>query len=544
VEVRGDAVTLDTGDDGEARCGTRLRHGQVRNPPAVVTEGRHNQHMRQDFDRFYRAARSRDARFDGQFFIAVTSTGIYCRPICPAQTPKPDNVRFYRCAAAAEAAGFRACRRCRPDTSPGSAEWNVRADLVARALRLIGESVVDTEGVEGLARRLAVSERHLHRQLVGEVGVGPLALARTRRAQTARLLVEQTDLPLTEVAFAAGFSSIRQFNDSMRAAFGRTPTELRRRAVPALDGNGLLTLRLAYRPPFAAAELLDYFGRRALPGVEELAGGRFRRVLALPRSTAVAELRPLQGANQVHLRLRLDDLRDLSTAVQRCRQLFDLDADPAAVAEVLSTDPELAPLVAARPGLRVPGAADGFELAVRAILGQRVSVTAATSFAGRLVSALGEPLPAPDGRLTHRFPSAETLAAAELDGLPITRGGAVALRALARAVATGAVELHRGADRERTVRALLALPGVGPWTVAYIAMRALGDPDALPVTDLGLRRALQARGLPADPVGVTARAERWRPWRAYAVLHLWAAPVGLAPGAQPERTPSRTEIPA
>ncbi len=488
-----------------------------------------------DFDRYYRAVQSRDARFDGQFFIAVTSTGIYCRPICPAQTPKRDNVRFYRCAAAAEAAGFRACRRCRPDASPGSAEWNVRADLVARALRLIGEGVVDAEGVEGLARRLAVSERHLHRQLVAEVGVGPLALARTRRAQTARLLVEQTDLPVTEVAFAAGFSSIRQFNDSMRTAFARTPSQLRRRAAPSLDGNGLLTLRLAYRPPFAASELVDYLGKRLVPGVEEQTGGRLRRVLALPHCTAVAELGPLDGANQVQLRLRLGDLRDLGSAVQRCRQLLDLDADPAAVAEVLGADPELAPLVAARPGLRVPGAADGFELAVRAILGQRVSVAAATSFAGRLVAALGEPLAAPDGRLTHRFPSAESVAGADLNGLPLTRGGSVALRALARAAAAGDIELHRGADQERTVRALLALPGVGPWTVAYIAMRALGDPDAFPAADLGLRRAFEARGLPADPVRVLARAERWRPWRAYAALHLWTAP-------QPTISP--VEIPA
>jgi len=311
-----------------------------------------------------------------------------------------------------------------------------------------------------------------------------------------------------------------------------------------------LTLRLAYRPPLAATELLDYFGRRALRGIEEVAGGRLRRVLTLPCSTAVADLRPLPGTDHVQLRLRLDDLRDLSVAVRRCRQLLDLDADPAAVAEVLGADPELAPLVAARPGLRVPGAVDGFELAVRAILGQRVSVTAATSFAGRLVAALGEPLPAPDGGLTHRFPTAETLAGADLRGLPLTKGGAAALRALARAVTAGEVELDRGADRERTVRALLALPGLGPWTVAYIAMRALGDPDALPVTDLGLRRALQARGLPTDPAGVLARAERWRPWRAYAVLHLWAGAAGGAggraqtPAPHPEPATPPAELPA
>ena len=503
-----------------------------------------------DFESCYRALQSRDPRFDDRFFTAVTSTGVYCRPVCPAQTPRRENVRFYRFAAAAEAAGFRACRRCRPDASPGSADWNVRADLVARALRLIAEGVVDAEGVDGLAARLAVSERHLHRQLVAEVGTGPLALARTRRAQTARVLVEQTGLPLTEVAFAAGFSSIRQFNESVQAAFGRTPSELRRRArrpgAPALDSSGVLTLRLAYRPPFEAGALLGYLAKRAVPGLEEVTGGRFRRVLALPRSAAVAELEPppaaSPAANQVQLRLRLDDLSDLGVAVQRCRQLLDLDAEPAAVAEVLGADPVLAPLLAARPGLRVPGAADGFEMAVRAILGQRISVAGATTLAGRLVTVLGEPLAVPDGRLTRRFPTPERLADADLDGTGLTRGRAEAVRTLARAVAKGEIELDRGADRARTARALLALPGVGPWTVAYVAMRALGDPDAFPVTDLGLRRALEAHGLPGDPAAVTARAERWRPWRAYAVLHLWTslAPASSSPSSSPSSRELRT----
>jgi AraC family transcriptional regulator, regulatory protein of adaptative response / DNA-3-methyladenine glycosylase II len=486
-----------------------------------------------DFETYRRAAVSRDPRFDGHFFIAVTSTGIYCRPICPAQTPKPENVRFYRFAAAAEAAGFRACRRCRPDASPGSAEWNVRADLVARALRLIAEGVVDAEGVEGLANRLAVSERHLHRQLVAEVGTGPLALARTRRAQTARVLVEQTALPLTEVAFAAGFSSIRQFNDSMRAAFGRTPTELRRRArrpaSPPLDSSGVLTLRLAYRPPLDAPALLGFLGRRAVAGIEEVVGGRLRRVLSLPHSAAIAELEPLPRANQVQLRLRLEDLRDLGVAVQRCRQLLDLDAEPAAVAEVLGADPVLAPLVDAHPGLRVPGAVDGFEMAVRAIIGQRISVAGATTLTGRLVAALGEPLPNPDGGLTRRFPTPERLAEADLDSLGVTSARVTALRALASAVAKGDLELDRGADRASATAGLLALPGVGPWTVDYVAMRALGDPDAFPVTDLGLRHALLAHGLPADPAGITERAERWRPWRAYAILHLWTSRRSTAP---------------
>ncbi|HZD37852.1 MAG TPA: AlkA N-terminal domain-containing protein [Actinomycetes bacterium] len=492
--------------------------------------------MDRDFETYRRALASRDARFDGHFFIAVTSTGVYCRPICPAQTPKPENVCFYRFAAAAEAAGFRACRRCRPDASPGSAEWNVRADLVARALRLIAEGVVDAEGVEGLAARLAVSERHLHRQLVAEVGTGPLALARTRRCQTARVLVEQTALPLTEVAFAAGFSSIRQFNDSMRAAFGRTPTELRRHArrpgAPPLDSRGVLTLRLAYRPPFDAPALLGFLQRRAIAGIEEIGGERLRRLLSLPNSAAIAELEPLPKANQVQLRLRLDDLRDLGVAVQRCRQWLDLDAEPAAVGEVLGADPVLAPLVDAHPGLRVPGAVDAFEMAVRAIIGQRISVAGATTLTGRMVAALGEPLATPDGGLQRRFPTPERLAEADLDRLGVTKARVAALRALARAVVKGDVELDRGADRARTIAALLALPGVGPWTVAYVAMRALGDPDAFPATDLGLRYALAARGLPTEPRDITDRAERWRPWRAYAIQHLWTSLGSTAPAQE------------
>ena len=492
--------------------------------------------MDRDFETYRRAAVSRDPRFDGRFFIAVTSTGIYCRPICPAQTPKAENVRFYRFAAAAEAAGFRACRRCRPDASPGSAEWNVRADLVARALRLIAEGVVDAEGVEGLAARLATSERHLHRQLVAEVGTGPLALARTRRAQTARVLVEQTALPLTEVAFAAGFSSIRQFNDSMRAAFGCTPTELRRNAARRQSGrppdaSGALTLRLAYRPPFDAPALLGFLGKRAVAGIEEVGDGRVRRVLSLPNGTATAELEPLAKANQVQLRLRLGDLRDLGVAVQRCRQWLDLDAEPAAVADVLGADPVLAPLVAAHPGLRVPGAVDGFEMVVRAIIGQRISVAGATTLTGRLVAALGEPLPSPDGGLTRAFPTPERVAEADLDQVGVTKTRVAALRALARAVVKGDLVLDRGADRAATAAGLLALPGVGPWTVAYVAMRALGDPDAFLATDLGLRHALVAHGLPTEPADITAHAERWRPWRAYAILHLWTS---LGAGANSE----------
>lgn len=456
---------------------------------------------------------------------AVTSTGIYCRPICPAPTPLAANVRFYSCAAAAEAAGFRACRRCHPETAPGSPAWHARADVTGRALRLIAEGAADEEGVAGLAARLGVSARHLHRVLVAEVGVGPLALARTRRVQTARLLINQTDLPPTTISGAAGFTSIRQFNETVRASIGCNPTELRQRG-PEVPGGGRLTLRLPYRPPLDAAALLSYLAHRAVAGMEEVVDGCYQRTVALPRSRGVIELEPLAGADAVLLRLCLDDLCDLGPLVQRCRQLLDLDADPSAIGAALGADAALAPLVAARPGLRVPGAIDGFELAVRAILGQQVSVAGARTLAGRLVAALGEPLAAPRGALTHTFPTAERIAGADLGGLGLTGGRIVALKALARVVAEGGLALDRGADWEGTVARLRELPGIGPWTASYIAMRALGDPDACPVADLGLRRALERQGISGDPKAVAARAEAWRPWRAYATHHLWAS---LAP---------------
>jgi AraC family transcriptional regulator, regulatory protein of adaptative response / DNA-3-methyladenine glycosylase II len=484
-----------------------------------------------DFDVCYRALSSRDARFDGRFFTAVTSTGIYCRPICPAQTPQARHVRFYPCAAAAEAAGFRACRRCHPEASPGSPDWNVRADLVARALRLIADGVVDTEGVSGLAHRLVVSERHLHRELVTEVGVGPLELARSRRAQTARLLIDQTDLSLTTIAFAAGFASIRQFNDTMQAAFGCAPSAFRRREPSVAGGNGHLALRLTYRPPYDAASLFAFIGQRALPGVEEVSNGRYRRTIALPHTKGIIEVEPVAEKNHLLLRLQLDDLRDLNLLVQRCRQLFDLDADPTAISDVLAVDPLLTPLLSIRPGLRVPGAINGFELAVRAILGQQVSVAGARTLAGRLVKALGEPITTPDGTLTHLFPSPEVVAQADLQGLGITQQRVDALRVLALNIASGDLVLDRGADREQTTTQLLALPGVGPWTVAYISMRALGDPDALPANDLGLRSALTGHGLATDPKSVTVYAEAWRPWRSYATMHLWIS-LADAPGKQ------------
>ncbi|TML98920.1 MAG: DNA-3-methyladenine glycosylase 2 family protein [Actinobacteria bacterium] len=470
-----------------------------------------------DPDRCYEAIRSRDARLDGRFFTAVTTTGVYCRPSCPARTPRRENVRFFATAAAAQAAGFRACLRCRPDAAPGSPEWDLRADLSGRALRLIADGVVDREGVAGLARRLGYSERHLHRQLTAELGAGPLALARAQRGQTARALIETTDLPLTDVAFAAGFASVRQFNDTVRAVFGRTPTDLRRarrRAAPTAPGT--IALRLAYRAPFAAAELLAFLGARAVPGVEEVRDGAYRRTLRLPHGEGIAELRPRRG--HVACSLRLADLRDVPSAVRRCRALLDLDADPVAVDEHLARDPLLRPLVAAVPGRRVPGAVDGAELAFRAVLGQQVSVVGACTLAGRLVREHGTPLALPDATLTHLFPTPAALAAVEPARLPLPAARGRALVGLARALADGEPALEPGADRAATTAALARLPGIGPWTGAYVAMRALGDPDAFLPTDLGVRRGLDRLGAAGD----LARAERWRPWRAYAVQHLWA----------------------
>jgi AraC family transcriptional regulator, regulatory protein of adaptative response / DNA-3-methyladenine glycosylase II len=462
--------------------------------------------MHEDHERCYRAVASRDSRFDGRFVTAVTSTGIYCRPSCPAQTQKRENVRFYPGATAAVAAGFRACRRCRPEAAPGSRDWDLRADLAARALRAIAAGAVDDErGVPALARSLHVSERHLHRVLVAEVGAGPLALARTRRAQTARLLLDATDLPMSQIAFAAGFSSVRQFNDTIREHFGAAPRELRRRVQPDVAGTGLLTLRLAHRSPYAAAELLDWQRLHLVPGVEEIAAGAYRRVLP---SGAVVSL--TIGADATQLSTRVDDVRTLTDTVTRCRRLLDADADPLAVDATLAEDPELAPLVAGRPGLRVPGVADGFELVVRTVLGQQVSVKAAHTFGQRLVETYGKPLDAPDGGLTTRFPTSQTLAAASYDGIGLTGSRIRTLRAVSVAVASGELILDGSADRDETRAKLLALPGIGAWTVEYVAMRGLGDPDAFPASDLVLRRRIA--GL--DP-------DRWRPWRAYAAMHLW-----------------------
>ncbi|GAA3757043.1 hypothetical protein GCM10022225_47850 [Plantactinospora mayteni] len=568
--------------------------------------------MELDFERCYRAVDSRDQRFDGWFYTGVTTTGIYCRPSCPATTPKRQNVRFYPSAAAAQRAGLRACRRCRPDAAPGSPEWNVRADVVGRAMRLIADGVVDREGVPGLAGRLGYTERHLNRMLVAEVGAGPLALARAQRAQTARILVETTDLGLAEIAFAAGFGSVRQFNDTIREVYAVAPSQLRdaarrsagtgsrrssrttvRSGVSAPAGStvpsgvsapagstvqgpngtpGTIALRLAYRAPLHADALLDFLALRAVPGIEEVAAGSYRRGLRLPNGPAEIAMTPMPG--YVAATLRLTDVRDLAPAVARCRRLFDLDADPEAVDGVLGADPAFADAVAKEPGIRVPRSVDGFEMAVRAIVGQRVSVAGARTVLARLATAAtaggstarlaatassgapqvdvppidlpdpmeapavpagpaGEPAsvtggPAGSGEAggpggLRAFPTAEEVLALpdSAFGMPAARRATI--RALAEAVAAGDLDLDPGADRAELVDRLTALPGIGAWTAGYVAMRAIGDPDVFLPTDLGVRRGAAALGLPDDPKSLDAYAGRWRPWRSYAVIRLWRA---------------------
>lgn len=482
-----------------------------------------------DEQRCYRAVQSKDSRFDGWFVGAVTSTGIYCRPSCPVRPPRPENMRFYPTAAAAQQAGFRACKRCRPDATPGSPEWDRRADVVGRAMRLVADGVVDREGVDGLGRRLGYSQRQLERLLGDEVGTGPLSLARAQRARTARTLIETSGLRFADVAFAAGFSSVRQFNATVREVYDLTPSELRRRAGDTPTTHGALRLRLPLRRPFAAAPLLGHLLDAAVDGVEERGSAApgvevpgYRRTLRLARGTAAVTLTP--AGDHVAAELRLDDLRDLPAAVARCRRLLDLDADPEAVDEVLAADPLLRDAVRAVPGRRVPRTVDGAEMAVRVLLAQQVSTAAVRAHVGRLVQAIDHRVQDPQDGLTHLFPSAvEILECWEHLPLALPQGRRASLRGLVEAIAGGELDVGVGADRERSRAALLGLDGVGPWTAEMIAMRGLGDPDAFPATDLGVRRGAAVLGLPRTPAALTEHAERWRPWRSVAVQHLWAA---------------------
>jgi AraC family transcriptional regulator of adaptative response / DNA-3-methyladenine glycosylase II len=482
--------------------------------------------VHEDFERCYRAVQSKDARFDGWFVTAVLTTRIYCRPSCPVRPPFARNVRFYPTAAAAQRAGFRACKRCRPDASPGSPEWNVRGDVVARTMRLIADGTVDREGVGGLAGHLGYTTRQLERLLQAEVGAGPLALARAQRAETARVLIETTQLQFGEVAFAAGFSSIRQFNDTVRLVFESTPTALRKRAAVRFGSlksgaasPGTVCLRLPVRTPFAYEGAFGHLAAGAVPGCEEVRDGAYRRSLRLPSGSGVVTLTP--AVDHVRCLLVLDDFRDLTTAIARCRRLLDLDADPEAVVDALSRDPDLCPVVAKAPGQRIPRTVDEAELAVRAVLGQQVSTKAARTHAARLVTAYGRPINDPAGALTHTFPSVEELAEIVPVHLAVPKTRQRTLSALLAGLADGTVVLDSGSDWNSAREQLLALPGIGPWTAEVIAMRGLGDPDAFPASDLGLRMAAKQLGLPTDERTLLEHSSRWRPWRSYAVQHLW-----------------------
>jgi len=480
--------------------------------------------MHDDFDHCYRAVQSRDSRFDGWFVTAVKTTGIYCRPSCPVRLPLARNVCFYPSSAAAQRAGFRACKRCRPDASPGSPEWNVRGDAVARAMRLIADGAVDREGVTGLAARVGYTTRQLERMLQAEVGAGPLALARAQRVQTARVLIETTDMPFSDIAFAAGFASIRQFNDTIRAACDMTPTTLRHKTIHrdwhgSAPGGQALSLRLPVRTPFAYEGVFGHLAAGAVPGCEEVRDGAFRRTLRLPSGYGVVSLTP--QPDHVACTLVLEQVRDLSTAIARCRRLLDLDADPEAVIDVLGADADLRAVVAKAPGQRIPRTVDEEELTVRAVLGQQVSTKAARTHTGRLVSAYGSPVADPNGGLTHTFPSIGQLADIDPAHLAMPAARRRTLTTLISALAGGELTLNPGCDWEQARQQLLALPGIGPWTAEIVAMRGLGDPDAFPASDLGVRLAAEQLGLPSDVRALTAHSARWRPWRSYAVQHLW-----------------------
>ncbi|MET4580899.1 AraC family transcriptional regulator of adaptative response / DNA-3-methyladenine glycosylase II [Conyzicola nivalis] len=491
----------------------------------------------------YRAMSSRDARFDGQFITGVHSTGIYCRPSCPAMTPLARNVSFYRTAAAAHEAGLRACKRCLPDAVPGSPDWNTHDDLASRAMRLITDGVVEREGVAGLAARLGYTTRHLTRVLVAELGAGPLALARAHRAQTARTLLVSTDLAIADVAFAAGFSSIRQFNDTISAVYEATPSALRsrRRAAPthaekgagAAAGEGVtVSLRLPARPPFDGVGLLRFFADHAVPGLEVATPHSFTRRVRLPHGVATVRL-SLDVADWVRCEARLDSVADVSTLVNRVRKLLDLDADSVAIDAALAGDTTLAPLVAALPGLRLPGSLDAEETLFRTLVGQQISVPAARTVLGRITRELGEAGPSDelgqgdDGM--GLFPTAERIAGS----VGVIRGPLPRVRSIlgvAEAVADGTLSLDVGTPVDEFTARLVELPGVGPWTAGYLAMRILGNPDVLLDSDLVVLQSAALHGLPSTRRWIALHGVRWAPWRSYVTMHLWRARASVAVG--------------
>jgi AraC family transcriptional regulator of adaptative response / DNA-3-methyladenine glycosylase II len=492
-----------------------------------------------DRDACYRALRTRDARFDGRFFVAVRTTGVFCRPICPARCPKPENVDFYPSAAAAHEAGFRPCLRCRPECSPDLAGARGSSRTVSRALALIAEGALDGDGagVDALADRLGMGERQLRRLFEKHLGASPIAVAQTRRVLLAKQLLHETRMRMVDVAFAAGFGSLRRFNATFQRLYGRPPSRLRREASgsgAARPGRSGITLTLGHASPYDWPAMIAFLAERSLPGLEAVEPGRYRRTIELGACQGTVEVAPVPGRAALAATLDFADVRALPAIIARIRSLFDLGSDVAAITAQLAEDPGLEPFVAARPGLRVPGAWDPFELAVRAVLGQQITVAAARQLAGRLVAAYGAPLASPaDGRLRFVFPRPERLATAEvseLAALGMPRARAAAVRGLAAAAAADPGLFDREGDLDAKLARLRALPGIGEWTAHTIAMRALREPDAFPAGDLAIRRALGAPGPPVREGEALARAERWRPWRAYAAQHLWAIDAEARPG--------------
>ena len=478
-----------------------------------------------DHQACYRAVKLRDVRFDGRFFTAVKTTGIYCRPICPARTPLSKNVIFFPTAAAAQEAGFRPCLRCRPETAPDMGAWRGTSNTVSRGLALIELGALDECSVDTLATRLGVGERQLRRLFRTHLGASPVAVAQTRRLLLAKQLLHETRLPMTQVAFAAGFGSIRRFNETFQTLYGRPPSELRRlggRDVPVAD-YGEFSLLLRYQPPYDWPAMLEFLRARAIPGIERVAAGGYTRTFSLDGVQGTVTVRPGSN-NALRASIRASKLSVLPQVIARLRRVFDLAADPLAIAAHLATDPSLAPLVSKRPGLRVPGAWEGFELAMRAVLGQQITVSGAVRLAGRLVSSYGEPLAVPDGDLTHVFPRPEALVDANLASLGMPASRAATLSAVAAAVVASPDLLGAHVGLEHAVKRLRAIRGVGEWTAQYIALRQLREPDAFPAADIGLMRAVaDGDGRRPGVVELLAQAEKWRPWRAYAAQHLWTS---------------------
>lgn len=476
---------------------------------------------------YERARLSRDARFDGQFFVGVKTTGIYCRPVCPANPPKPENVEYFPSAAAASEAGFRPCLRCRPECAPGTPAWHGSSTTVRRGLRLIANGALDDGNVEQLADRLGVTSRHLRRLFRTHLGASPLAVAHTQRLHFAKRLIDQTVLPLADIAAAAGYRSIRRFNDAFRTTYGRAPRELRKHFGDGPPADAALEIALPYRRPFNWPQLLAFLAARAIPGVEAVGDLVYRRTVRTGGRPGMITL--AHDASRACLQLRVDHVEtaDLFLLVQKVREMFDLDAPVREIRRVLVRDPALKPRLGRQGIVRVPGAWSGFELAVRAVLGQQVSVKAATTLSGRLVARCGTPLEgaladaAVRHGLTHLFPEPEALAKAQLSGLGITGARIETIRGVAAAVAAGDVSFDTAGDPEAFCTALCTLRGIGDWTAEYVAMRALKNPDAFPAADLGLLRALDGEGRRLKPAELLARAEAWRPWRAYAALLLW-----------------------